>query len=190
MGRPRQKNLTARQSYHRTGRKLFSFCKLWMLTLLCISSLFAFFWGEAVVFHFALCLTFTLIYQSSLWLLVSGSSRHEAVPQGKGPGAEGDRQDCALTNQGTTVGTLPAPESKTMSQISRESIWEHQEMVPHMPQVCPGDKVTYSLYPESICEAQSASHYRRGQDMPQNSSKRQLEISPELNWSSWSHEGA
>lgn len=50
--------------------------------------------------------------------------------------------------------------------------------------------VTYSLNPESICEAQSANHYRRGQDMTQNSSKTQLEISPELYRSSWSHEGA
>lgn len=41
-------------------------------------------------------------------------NQHEAVPQGKGPGAEGDRQGCALTKQGTvpqhpnstTVGTV------------------------------------------------------------------------------------
>lgn len=57
-------------------------------------------------------------------------------------------------------------------------------MVLHMPEVCPGDKVTYSLNPQSLCEAQSANHYRRGQNMPQIGLKTQLEITPELNWSS------
>lgn len=85
--------------------------------------------------------------------------------------------------------SLPAPESKT-SRTSRKSSWEQQEIVLHMPEVCPGDKVTSSPNQESTCKTQPANHYRRGQDKPQNSSKTQLEISTELNWSSWSHEGA
>lgn len=134
---------------------------------------------------------------------MSGSSENQAVPQGKGPGAEGDRQGTALTNQGTVpqhlnsttvvtvAGFTGSPrESKTTSQTSRKSIWEQQEMVLHMPEVYPGGKATYSLNPKSLCEAQSANHYRRGQDMPRNSSKTQLEIGPELNWGPWSYEGA